>query len=479
MSLTVTNLNTLQLLGIVNRTSTNQSNVLTQLSTGYKINKASDNPAGLIAMENFNAELTAVNAALDNNQRADAMLATAEGGLNEVSSLLSDIETLTLASVNDSTLSQAEIAANQSQIDNALEAIDRIVNTTTFNGKQLLNGAQAIHVTNTTANAFENLRVYSRGQSTSDITITAKVATAAAAASGAVTMATAAALGSATTIAVTGTLGTATVTLAKNDTAANIITKINATTASTGVTAVDIGSATNDNFYLKTSGTGSDEYVSMTVLSGGQLLTGAGTLGDLTRQEGTDAVVTINGTDVTADGSDVTYSANGMSFSFSLGTSLDAPADGSQTFTLKASGGMSFQLGVDSSTTNTIGIDNMATYRLGGGDAGATLQELKSGGAADLSQKTANSLKAVRKAIEQVAAAKGRIGGFQKFQVQTSVNSLTAMKEAVTAAKSVIADTDYAAATAELNRQSVLLNSGISLLGLANQQASQILSLLG
>ena len=142
-------------------------------------------------------------------------------------------------------------------------------------------------------------------------------------------------------------------------------------------------------------------------------------------------------------------------------------------------GGMTFQLGTDSTTRSTVGIDSVATYRLGGGDAGATLNELKSGGDADLQAHSANSLKAVRKAITQVAAAKGRIGGFQKFQVQTSANSLTQLQESLSTAKSVIADTDYALASAELNRQSVLLNSGISLLGLANQQAAQILSLLG
>jgi flagellin len=178
MAMTVTNINTMQLLGIVNKTSTRQSNLLTQLSTGSRINRAADNPAGLIAMENFKAEITAVNAALENNQRADAMVATAEGGLTEISSLLTEIETLTLASVNDAALSQAEIQANQAQIDAAIEAIDRIANTTTFNGKQLLNGAQAIKTSQTSGRA-DNLRVYTRGQGSSDVTLNVKTTTAA------------------------------------------------------------------------------------------------------------------------------------------------------------------------------------------------------------------------------------------------------------------------------------------------------------
>jgi len=469
MALTVTNVNTLQLLGIVNKTSARQSNLLTQLSTGLKINRAADNPAGLIAMENFNAELTAVNAALDNNQRASAMLATAEGGLDEVSSLLSEIEKLAVASVNDSTLSQAEIAANQAQIDLAIESIDRIINTTTFNGKQLLNGSQAIRTSQATDRA-DNLRVYSRGQGSDDLTVNVKTTTAA-------TSATANfAVGGATLtgdheIVITGALGSQTISLGDGTSVADVVAAINAASAGTGVEAVDAG---GNSVRLESAATGSDEFVEMTVLSGG-------VLNDVARTNGADAVLSINGRTVTADGLDVAYNANGLSLEFSMSAALNV-ADATETITVKAGsdgGGMTFQLGVDSNTRSTIGLDSLASYRLGGGDANAFLSEIKSGGKADLSARSADTLNSVRKAITQVAAAKGRLGGFIKFQVETSVNSLTQTQQSLTAARSVIADTDFAQATADLNRESVLLNSGISLLGLANQQASQILSLLG
>ena len=473
MGLTVTNLNTMQLLNIVNRTSAKQSNVLTQLSTGFKINKASDDPAGLIAMENLSAELSSVNSGIANNQRADAMLATAAGGLTEISSLLSNIQSLVSASVNDSTLSQSEINANQSQIDDALSAIDRIANTTSFNGKQLLNGAQAIQVTGLTADTADNLKIFSRGQGSSNVDVTVTVNTAATSATGTITIASGATLSAASEVVITGSLGTATVTLGSGDNETAIATKINAATAATGVNAVVSG----DDVRLESSAVGSDEYLEFKVLSGGGL-TGGTSLNGVNRTTGVDAVVTVNGRQLTADGADVSYSANGLSLEFSLGTSLDAASD-TETFTVQASGGATFQLGVDANTQSTIGIDSLAAYNLGGGDAGALLSDLRSGGSADLSSNTANSLKAVRKAITQVASSKGRIGGFQKFQVQTSINSLQQQAESLTTARSLIADTDYAQATAELNRQSVLLNSGISLLGLANQQASQILSLLG
>ncbi len=469
MGMTVTNINTLQLLNIVNRTSTKQSNVLTQLSTGLKINKASDNPAGLISMENLNAELTAVTAALDNNQRADAMVSTAEGGLDEVSSLLSEIQTLAMASVNDSSLSQAEIQANQAQIDSALEAIDRIANTTTFNGKQLLNGSQAIRTSQATDTA-ENVRVFTRGSSSADVIVSIETTTQAT--SAVASFDPGGALTEDHEIVITGALGSQTVSLGSGDDQAAVLAKINAASAATGVDAVADGAT---GIELQSSSVGSEAYVEMTVLSGGDFASQS-------RSYGTDAVLTVNGRSITADGSDVYYSANGLSLSFSLSSALNTTG-ATETITVLGSsnngGGMTFQLGVDSTTRTTIGIDSTACHMLGGGDAGAVLSDLKSGGSADLASKTANTLKAVRKAITQVAAAKGRIGGFQKFQLQTSMNSLTQMQESLTSAKSVVADTDYAAATAELNRQSVLLNSGISLLGLANQQASQILSLLG
>jgi len=473
MGLTVTNVNTLQLLNIVNRTSNAQSDVLTQLSTGFRINRAADDPAGLIAADNLNAEITAVNAALANNQRTDALLATAEGGLVEVTNLLQEIETLVIASNNDATLSSAEVAANQAQIDNALNAIDRIANTTTFNGKRLFNGEQAIQSTGIAANTIENLKVFSRGPLSSDLSVTATVKTAAASAKGAFTVGNGVTLTADTEVVVNGSLGSATIQLATGDDRAAIAAKIAASSSLTGVTA-GVNAATVE---LTSVQPGTDEFLSLDVLSGGTLSAG-GPITDIDRVEGTDAVLTINGSTVTADGEDVSYNVNGFSFSFSLGTSLDAAND-TETFTIKATGGLSFQLGTGSSSRSTIGLDSIASHQLGSGSSGVSVASIRSGGPADLSASSPDGLVAVRRAIEQVASLRGRLGGFQRFQVQTSINSLTQAAESLTQARSQIVDTDFAKATTELNRQSVLLNSGISLLGLANQQASQLLTLLG
>ena len=94
MGLTITSTNALSLLHIVNRRSAEQANTMLQLSTGLRINKGKDDPAGLIAYELLGADLTATNAALDNAARADAILSVADGALSEVSALLTEIEWL-------------------------------------------------------------------------------------------------------------------------------------------------------------------------------------------------------------------------------------------------------------------------------------------------------------------------------------------------------------------------------------------------
>jgi flagellin len=102
---------------------------------------------------------------------------------------------------------------------------------------------------------------------------------------------------------------------------------------------------------------------------------------------------------------------------------------------------------------------------------------LLSGGRHALNSNANNAVAVAKAALSQVATVQGRVGGFEKFQVDTSINSLNATKEALTSARAVIRGMDFAQETAELSRQHVLLQSTISLLGMASQQSSQILAL--
>jgi flagellin len=464
----------LNLLNIVNRTSRAQSNTLTQLSTGLKINRGSDDPAGLIAMSSLDAEITAVNAALNNNQRADALLNVADGAISEISSLLTEVESLIAASSSEAGITAAEKSANQAQIDSAIASIDRIVNNTSFNGKKLLDGNFGIRTTGVSNTDISNLKVYSRANSSSSVTVNVNVTNSATTASASLgSFGSGDAASGATVLAITGTLGTATINLASGATQAEVVTAINNAKDLTGVSATGAAAAIGVN----SVGFGSDDFVSVSVLSGGAINDGS-SLSNVSRTEGADATVLVNGAAAAVDGLDVNYNSGGLSLSFSLTDTLNS-GGGTSSFTVQAAGGATFQLGSDASTRSTIGIDSLGSHNLGGGDSGGFLRELTSGGAADIFNDPTKALNIVKKAIGDVASSRGRIGGFQKFQVQTSINSLNATKAGLSDARSVIAETDYAVATSELNKQSVLLNSGISLLGLANQQAAQILSLLG
>lgn len=114
---------------------------LTRLSTGLRINSGSDDPAGLIASEALRSEIGGLNKAISNTKRASQIISTADSALGQVSSLLGDIRGLVVEAANSGALSDDEIAANQLQIDSSLEALNRIAQTTTFQGRKLLDGS--------------------------------------------------------------------------------------------------------------------------------------------------------------------------------------------------------------------------------------------------------------------------------------------------------------------------------------------------
>ena len=114
---------------------------LTRLSTGLRINSGADDPAGLIASEALRSEITSLGKAISNTNRASQIISTADSSLGEVSNLLNDIRGLVVEAANSGALSDDEIAANQLQVDSSLEAINRIAQTTTFQGRKLLDGS--------------------------------------------------------------------------------------------------------------------------------------------------------------------------------------------------------------------------------------------------------------------------------------------------------------------------------------------------
>ena len=105
MSRINTNVSSLIAQRILRRNNDKLNTSLERLSTGLKINKGADNPAGLIASENLRSEKTGIAQAIENAERASNIIGTAEGGLTEVSSLLNELQSLVGQAANSGGLS--------------------------------------------------------------------------------------------------------------------------------------------------------------------------------------------------------------------------------------------------------------------------------------------------------------------------------------------------------------------------------------
>jgi len=136
-----TNVSSLTAQKTLARSQAQLQQALTRLSTGLRINTGKDDPAGLIASEALRSDITSIQRAITNSQRANQMIATADSALGQVSSLLNDIRGLVSEAANTGAMSAEQIQANQLQIDSSLEAIDRIAQVTQFQGRRLLDGS--------------------------------------------------------------------------------------------------------------------------------------------------------------------------------------------------------------------------------------------------------------------------------------------------------------------------------------------------
>jgi flagellin len=141
MSRINTNVNSLVGQNQLKRANDSLSTAINRLSTGLRINSGKDDPAGLIASEALRSDIVSTEKAISNSERASLVIATADAALGQVSSLLNDVRGLVVEAANSGALSDDEIAANQLQVDSSLEALNRIAQTTSFQGRKLLDGS--------------------------------------------------------------------------------------------------------------------------------------------------------------------------------------------------------------------------------------------------------------------------------------------------------------------------------------------------
>lgn len=135
-----TNLSALSAYNSLNLTNSSMQKVITQLSTGLRINSASDDAAGFAVSEKMRAQISGLDRASRNTQDGMSMLQTAEGALGETNSALQRMRELAVQASND-TLTSQDRNYIQLEINELKKQIDRIANTTQFNKKRLLDGS--------------------------------------------------------------------------------------------------------------------------------------------------------------------------------------------------------------------------------------------------------------------------------------------------------------------------------------------------
>ena len=131
------------------------SSSMQKLSSGFRINQGSDNPAGLVISEQFRAQIAGLNQAIDNSEGSISMVQTAEGALNEINNLLISMRELAIHAANEGFNDADQLAADQAEIENAIATIDRIAQNTQFGTKKLLDGSNANTATITSANSSD------------------------------------------------------------------------------------------------------------------------------------------------------------------------------------------------------------------------------------------------------------------------------------------------------------------------------------
>ncbi|MEM7272478.1 MAG: flagellin hook IN motif-containing protein [Actinomycetota bacterium] len=140
------------------RSSNNLNKSIERLSSGFKVNRGADGPAALVISEKQRAQIAGLRQAIDNTEKAVSVVQTAEGALNEINSILVKVRALSLDSANAGVNDQDAFAANQAEISNALDTINRIANNTQFGEKKLLDGSADVTGTpsNSAALSFNN-----------------------------------------------------------------------------------------------------------------------------------------------------------------------------------------------------------------------------------------------------------------------------------------------------------------------------------
>ncbi|MBQ6996440.1 MAG: flagellar hook protein [Lachnospiraceae bacterium] len=447
-----------------------------KLSSGYKVNRAADDAAGLSISEKMRKQIRGLTQASLNAEDGISAVQTAEGALAEVHDMLQRMNELAVKASNG-TNSESDRSSIQDEINQLVTEIDRVAETTKFNETYLLKGDSKL----------------AKGYSLSYIKATDTKAKAA------VTMGTDTATGM--TAGITFEDGSIKLTndemneLVKSLKTQGLTITTSADSAGTLKTSISLnGDAATDFSVVCTA----DDKFEIQDAEGNKMATVSATVGSIA------GTVTVLATDATAQASDkelaVYYdkdgnavSANGLDDYFSVGEDgkayLNADAgqlydavgkkldmtkvakDITQAKDQVAALNIKFQVGADTSRANkiSVNIESMSAKGLG-------ITGLKVDGAS--STNADNAVNTIESAIAKVSAQRSALGAVQN-RLEHTINNLDNVVENTTAAESQIRDTDMASEMVKYSNANILSQAGQSMLAQANQSNQGVLSLLG
>jgi flagellin len=446
---------------------------LERLSTGLKINTGADDPAGLIASQGLQSEISGINQAISNATQATNVISTADGALSEVENLLQSISGLVVQSANSGALTPTQLSANQVQVDSAIQSITQIANTTTFDGLPLLDGNLGYTTSGLHTSAIPQLQITQANFGTNSV-IPVKINVVQSAKTAELDFK-GSAIHQSVTLQITGNTGTQVLTFVSGTTASAIAFAINSVSDSTGVSATSFDNNVTSGVSLQSSGFGSNQFVSVSAQAG-NFSTYLADGQQSGRAAGVDAIATINGALTVGNGLQLQLNNSSLELNLTLDPSFGA---GSTSFDITG-GGAKFQLGpqVNSLQQVNIGIQSVTAASLGNFQVGF-LNDLATGGSASLAGGNAEQAdKIITAAINQVAVLRGQLGAFQSNTLETNISSLNVALENVTSTNSDIEDANFAEETSNLTRNQILVQAGTTVLATANAVPQTILKLL-
>ncbi len=468
-----------------NQSSLNSS--IQRLSSGLRINSAKDDAAGLAISERFTTQIRGLDQAARNANDGISLAQTAEGAMSGAGSILQRVRELAVQSAN-ATNSSGDRQALQQEVTQLVAELDRIAQTTEFNGQKLLDGTfgtQQFQVgansnqTITTSTANLRTNVYGNNQ----LQAAGAAGTLAAFGSNAT---------SAGTLAINGALGSASIGVAANSTAKANADKINLASSITGVlatarTEVSLSFASTGayNLTLQSDNT-STQAISFSVPATNTadgLSAVVSAVNDQTSKTGVTASLNPAGTAVVltnATGNDIavadTTVANAGNVTVQKLDATGAASGAAAVLTADITAATATVVGYITLDADKSFAADVTTSSILAADAGSTLNKVSDLDVTTFTKAT-DALKTVDSALAFINGQRARLGALQS-RFENTISNLHVTSENLSASRSRIMDADFARETANLSRTQILQQAGTAMVAQANQLPQGVLALL-